>query len=111
MRALSAFLFRHSKASALIVPRVLRVFRPHSAYFYAVHSGSELDLFFISEGRRIGFEFKRVDAPKVSRSMRIALDDLKLDVLNVIYPGKRAYALEDNIRVFPLRYIHRHRVR
>ena len=105
-------LMTHPKLGAswegFALEEILRVFRPYSAYFYAIHSGSELDLFFMSQGRRIGFEIKRVDAPRISRSMRIALHDLNLDMLNVIYPGKREYLLEDKIRVLPLRYIHRH---
>ena len=100
-------LLTHPKLGAsweeLALEEVLRVFRPREAFFYAVHSGSELDLFFISDGKRIGFEFKRVDAPKISRSMRIALADLNLDMLYIVYPGNREYGLEDWIRVLPLR--------
>ena len=100
-------LMTHPKLGAswegFALEEVLRVFGPRDAYFYAIHSGSELDLFFIKEGKRIGIEFKRVDAPKVSRSMRIAIDDLKLDMLNVIYPGTRDYVLKDRIRILSLR--------
>ena len=34
--------------------------------------------------------------------MRIALEDLKLDMLYVIYPGSRSYALDDKIQALPL---------
>lgn len=34
-------------------------------------------------------------------SMRIALADLRLDSLTVVYPGSRAYALEGGVRVLP----------
>ena len=81
----------------------MRVFQPREAYFYSIHSGSELDLFFIQDGKRIGVEFKRADAPQVSRSMRIAMEDLKLDLLYVVYPGERNYEINDRIRVLSIK--------
>lgn len=81
---------------------VLRVVEPDEAHFYAVHSGSELDLLLLKNGRRLGIEFKRADAPAVTRGMRIALQDLALDELQVIYPGERSYELDARIRVRPL---------
>ena len=53
-------------------------------------------------GRRIGVEFKRADAPPFTPSMRIALRDLKLDHLYVVYPGERRYALAEQVDVVPL---------
>jgi predicted AAA+ superfamily ATPase len=84
------------------IEETLHALKPLDAWFYAVHSGAELDLFLIHEGRRLGIEFKRQDAPKITRSMRIATEDLALDELWVIYPGQREYVLEDRIRVRPL---------
>ena len=55
----------------------------------------------IKSGRRHGFEIKRQDAPQVTPSMRIALEDLGLDQLSVIYPGTRAYRAGERIRVLP----------
>lgn len=81
---------------------VLRQVEPEEAWFYAVHSGSELDLLLIKHGRRIGIEFKRADAPGVTRGMRVALQDLALDELQIIYPGERSYELDTRIRVRPL---------
>lgn len=84
---------------------VLRTAEPDEAYFWAVHSGSELDLMMIRGGRRTGVEFKRSDAPKLTRSMRIALEDLKLDELVVIYPGARTYEIADRVKALPLAQI------
>jgi hypothetical protein len=53
--------------------------------------------------RRIGVECKRVDAPRLTPSMRTALKDLDLDQLLVIYPGIQPYALTENIKVVPLK--------
>jgi hypothetical protein len=58
-----------------------------NAYFWATHGGAELDLLVMRNGERWGFEFKCQDAPKMTRSMHIALEDLKLERLWVIHPG------------------------
>ena len=82
---------------------VLRIFQPRESYFYSIHSGSELDLFFIHDGKRIGVEFKRVDAPKATRSMRIAMEDLKLDELYIVYPGEINYVLSNRIQALSIK--------
>ena len=81
---------------------VIGSFRTRDAYFWATHAGAELDLLVLFEGRRYGFEFKYADAPGRSRSMHIALQDLHLDHLWVIYPGQQEYALHDHITVITL---------
>lgn len=83
----------------------LKAATPDEAYFWAVHSGSELDLLMIRNGRRTGVEFKRADAPALSRSMGIALKDLRLDELIVVYPGLREYSLADRVRTLPISLI------
>jgi predicted AAA+ superfamily ATPase len=103
-------LSKHPKLGAswegFALEEVLRAFRPDRAWFYAVHSGSELDLFFLHQGRRVGVEFKREDAPRVTRSMRVVQTDLRLDRLYVVYPGTRRYALDDGIECAPLTQAH-----
>jgi predicted AAA+ superfamily ATPase len=84
------------------VEEVLKSVRPDEAYFWATHQGAELDLLLFKRGRRIGVECKRADAPAMTRSMHIAMEDLKLDELRVVYPGQRQYALARNVVVVPL---------
>jgi predicted AAA+ superfamily ATPase len=72
------------------------------AYFWATQSGAELDLLLIRHGRRFGFEFKCSDAPAMSRSMHIALGDLGLEKLWVVYPGARRYPLDPKTEALPL---------
>ena len=57
----------------------------------------------IKHGKRFGFEFKCSDAPAMTKSMRIALDDLKLERLFVVYPSERRYALDKSAEALPLR--------
>lgn len=84
------------------VEEVLKAMRPDEQYYWATHGGAELDLLMLKGGRRIGVECKRADAPKLSPSMRIAMSDLRLDEMIVVYPGKKSYALANGIRVIPL---------
>ena len=99
-------LVRHPKSGAswegFALDQVLRIARPEESYFWATHAGAELDLLMIKEGRRIGVEFKRSDAPQMTPSMRIALNDLGLDALYVVYPGDRRYRLAEQVEVVPL---------
>ncbi len=60
------------------------------------------DLLLFKHGRRLGVECKRIGAPTLTPSMRIALSDLKLDRLVVAYPGERRYALGERVKVVPL---------
>ena len=80
----------------------LHALKPLAAYFYAVHSGAELDLFMLHRGKRLGIEFKRQDAPKITRSMQTSMNDLKLDALWIVYPGNREYDLSEQVTVRPL---------
>ena len=72
------------------------------AYFWGTHGGAELDLLINRGGASIGFEFKFTDSPGTTRSMRVAMTDLKLKRLYVVYPGPRRIELDDNIIALPL---------
>ncbi|MCP4041749.1 MAG: ATP-binding protein [Gammaproteobacteria bacterium] len=85
--------------------QVLACFGARNAYFWATHGGAELDLMLILHGRRYGFEFKVSDAPGSSRSMRIALEDLNLERIWIVYPGMEGYALDDRLSILPAREI------
>jgi len=82
--------------------QVLRLARPDEAYFWATHQGAELDLLLVRGSRKVGVEFKRSEAPQVTRSMRIAADDLGLDALYVVYPGPHRFPLAAGIEAVPL---------
>ena len=53
-------------------------------------------------GNGVSVECKRTDAPTLTRSMQIALQDLKLDALYAVYPGNRRYWPADRIDAVPL---------
>ncbi|HSC25216.1 MAG TPA: ATP-binding protein [Candidatus Babeliales bacterium] len=74
-------------------------------YFWSTQADAELDLLILKNNKRIGFELKYTDAPKITKSMRIALVDLKLDHLIVVYPGAQTFPLSENITVYGLEKI------
>jgi hypothetical protein len=84
-----------------MLEQVIRLLDTRDAYFWASHSGAELDLLVFVGGKRYGFELKYADAPRPTRSMHIALDDLALEHLWVVYPGTRPYPLGDRLSVVP----------
>ena len=85
-----------------VIEETIKAVLPDKTYFWATHSGAELDLLLIKNGRRIGVECKRVDAPRLPPSMRIAMEDLELSKLLVIYPGLYSYKIAENIQAIPL---------
>lgn len=72
-------------------------------YFWSTHSGAEVDLLYFKDGKRYGVEFKFSEAPKVTKSMHIVVEDLALDYLWVVYPGEEAYPITEKISVRPLK--------
>lgn len=96
----------HPRAGAswegFALEQVLRIAAPDEAYFWATHAGAELDLLLFKGARRVGVEFKRADAPRLTPSMPIAMRDLGLDALYVVYPGRRRFALSQGIEAVPL---------
>jgi predicted AAA+ superfamily ATPase len=106
-------LLSHPKAGAswegYAIEEALKAVEPDEAYFWATHQGAELDLLLFKDGRRFGVEVKRADAPKMTPSMKIALADLRLDQLVVLYPGDARYSLGPKVSVIPLASLARER--
>jgi len=99
-------LYTHPKIGAswegYAIEETVKALAPDEAYFWGTHNGAELDLLLLKDGQRIGVECKRVDAPRLTPSMRAALNDLQLHRLIILYPGDRAYPLAEHIQVVPL---------
>ncbi len=72
------------------------------AWFWATHQGAEIDLLLRRGDRLFGVECKRADAPRLTPSIRIALDDLGLERVAIVYPGAKRYPLGDPVEVVPL---------
>lgn len=100
-------LLTHPKLGAswegFALEQVLSTQAHDEAFFWATHQGAEMDLVLRRGGSLLGVEFKRVDAPKVTKSIRIALEDLELERVAVVYPGEKRYPLADRVDAVPLR--------
>jgi uncharacterized protein len=99
-------LYTHPKIGAswegYTIEETIKAMRPDETYFWGTHNGAELDLLLLKDGKRIGVECKRKDAPHLTFSMKIAMEDLQLDKLMVFYPGEKNYPLAERIDVIPL---------
>ncbi len=97
------YLYSHPKIGAswesFAMNTVLDVIRPEpeEIFYWSTHGGAELDLLIFKDSKKLGFEFKLNSAPKLTRSMSIAINDLKLSHLYVIYAGDDIYPLTSNI--------------
>ena len=90
-----------------MIEQVLACFDAQSATFRGTYAGAELDLMITHRGKRYGFECKCADAPGSTRSIQVALRELKLSHLFVVYPGDERYQLDDRLTVLPAREIPR----
>jgi len=76
--------------------------QPEECFFWATHSAAELDLLVVRGNQRLGFEFERSTTPAATRSMHVAVEDLRLRRLCVVHAGDRAFGLARRIRALPL---------
>jgi hypothetical protein len=82
--------------------QVLTAAGTRQAFFWGTHSGAELDLMLLRGGKRYGVEFKCADGPVMTKSLHLALTDLKLERAWIVYPGKDTYPVHDKVTVCPL---------
>jgi uncharacterized protein len=98
----------HPKSGAswegFVIEQLIRLLRADESEcsHWATHSGAELDFLHIKGLTRTGFEIKRTSAPRLTRSMRIAVHDLKLERLFVIHAGEHLFPLAENITAVPI---------
>lgn len=99
-------LLSHPKLGAswegFVIEQVLAAEPFDEAWFWATHQGAEIDLLLRRGDRLLGVECKRADAPKLTPSIRIALGDLGLERVAVVYPGAKRYLLSDSVEAVPL---------
>ena len=84
------------------IEETIKAAAPDEIYYWATHGGAELDLLLLKNGRRIGVECKRIDAPRMTPSVRSALEDLELDQLFIVYPGNLAYPIAEKVSALPV---------
>ena len=90
-----------------VIEQVLAT-EPHDeAFFWATHQGAEIDLILLRDGRLYGVECKLADAPRITPSIRNALENVHLARVVVIYPGSQRFPLSDRVEVVPLSVLDR----
>lgn len=98
-------IFKHVKVGAswegFVIEQILQRINTRDCYYWRTHAGSELDLLSLKNGKRIGFEVKFSDVPKITKSMHNVIEDLKLDMLYLVNSGSRKIQLEEKITVLP----------
>ena len=75
--------------------------RSDQCFHWSTYSGAELDLLVVAGRRRYGFEVKRTEAPRLTASMRSAVETLDLQRLDVVHAGQRLYKLAPRVRALP----------
>lgn len=85
-----------------VLEEVLAAVQPDEAYFWATHQGAEIDLVLRKDGHLLGVECKRTDVPRLTPSMRIALEDLRLEQIAVVYPGSKRFPIAPTVEAVPL---------
>ena len=94
---------RHPKVGAswegFIIENIVNAFQieRHRCYFWATHTGAEIDLVFHHDGEFRGFEIKRTSQPAITPSMRAALENLQLKRIDVIHAGEKSFPLHKKI--------------
>lgn len=81
----------------------LKDYDENDCYYWSAHQGPELDLLVMHKGKRLGYEFKFSESPQITKSMHIAMQDLKLDSLTIVNPGSDEYPIGDKINILGLK--------
>jgi predicted AAA+ superfamily ATPase len=87
--------------SGFVIEQIL-MFDVHNPWFWGTHTGAELDLMVDVDGERVGVEVKRTDQPRLTPSMRHALDDLALDRIVVVHAGAQRFHLAPRVEAIPV---------
>ena len=102
-------LVTHPKVGAswegFVVEQVLTTVDHDETFFWATHQGAEIDLVLRRGADLFGVECKRSDAPRMTKSITIALNDLNLAGIAVVYPGSKRFPIADRVEAVPLRSI------
>jgi len=98
-------LLGHPKVGAswegFVIEQILQTERHDEAFFWATHQGAEIDLVLRRGDELIGVECKRADAPRMTPSIRHAIEDVGLSRVAVIYPGEKPYPLGERVEATP----------
>jgi hypothetical protein len=100
-------LMSHPKVGAswegFAIEQVLMVEPHEEVFFWSTHQGAEIDLILRRGGKLLGVECKRTDSPRMTPSIRIALEDVGLARVAVLYPGTKRFPVSERVEAVPVR--------
>lgn len=94
---------RGASWEGFVVEQILSLLGDVAGFFWGTYQGAELDLLVFHRGKRFGFEVKMADAPAFTKSMGIAIEDLKLSRLFVVHHGMQSWKLSEKTEVLSIR--------
>ena len=101
-----ASLLSHPKLGAswegFALEQILAACGAEDTYYWATHNGAELDLVLFRRGKAWGVEFKVGDGPTMTKSLQIALGDLKLERAWIVHAGTKTYPVNERVDALPL---------
>jgi uncharacterized protein len=80
-----------------VINSVLEMVRPGAAYFWSTYQGAKIDLLFFKSGKRYGIEVKFSESPTLTKSLHVAMNDLRIDQAWVVHPGDVSFRLEERV--------------
>jgi predicted AAA+ superfamily ATPase len=99
-------LLSHPKLGAswegFALEQILAACGAEDTYYWATHNGAELDLLLFRRGKAWGVEFKVGDGPTMTKSLQIALGDLKLERAWIVHAGTKTYPVNERVEALPL---------
>ncbi len=103
---------RHPRSGAswegFVLKNLIRVFgrKGSQFYFWAAHTGAKVDLIVQSGSQLRGFEIRRTSAPRITRSVRSALENLSLTRMDVVHAGPASFTLDRRVRAISAERLH-----
>ena len=102
MDELEAHPYYSSSWEGFAMEEIIQIIGERDIYFWRTQAGAELDMILPFGTHKVGFEFKCTEKPKITKSIRIAMHDLSLKHLYIVYPGKSSFRIEDKITALSL---------
>ena len=84
-----------------VIEQILQKMGSRDYFYWRTHTGAELDLLILKNGKRYGFEIKYSEKLQITQSMRQSIEDLKLDEFFLVYQGRHQFEIEKGIKLLP----------
>jgi len=103
---------RHPRSGAswegFVLENLMRVLGKQETqfYFWAAHTGARVDLIAKSGRQLRGFEIRRTTSPRITRTVKTALEELSLTRMDIVYAGSERLRLDRRVRAISAERLH-----